>query len=67
MSDLPESHARLVFAVLLFRDALLSAADFRGELTAAFGEAAGAEIATIIMRGLAFPAGDFPVATAHRR
>lgn len=48
VGTVPESHARLLFAVLLFRDGILSSQEFEHEVTAAFGVRIGGEIARVI-------------------
>lgn len=51
--DLPDSHVRIVFAVALFRDHLISATEFRHECVAAFGPTTGHEVADVVLRALA--------------
>lgn len=49
LEEMPESHARLLFAVLLFRDGNLSADAFGDEVMDAFGPKIGGEITRIIV------------------
>jgi hypothetical protein len=49
---LPEPHVRVVFAVLLFRDGVLSRDEFDEEVRRAFGDDNGGQIAQIIVAGL---------------
>jgi len=46
--EVSESHARLLFSVLLFRDGSLPRGDLENELVSAFGPRVGDEIAHII-------------------
>lgn len=53
---LPEPHVRLIFAVLLFRDGVLSKDEFDQEVRRAFGDETGRQIAQNIVAGLDGPA-----------
>jgi len=44
VTDLPDSHVRLIFAVQLHRAGLLDDAGLRAEAQVAFGEVAGTQI-----------------------
>lgn len=45
VSDLPNPHMQLVFAMLLFRDRMIGADEFRAHAVSAFGEDSGAALA----------------------
>lgn len=60
MDDLPEARARLIFAVLLFRDRALSRTGFEYELTKAFGSTVGRAIAETFAESPGFIAASTP-------
>ena len=50
VADLPDPHLQLVFAMLLFRDAMIGPAELRSHAISAFGADAGAAIADDLLR-----------------